>query len=88
MLFSGITLNQDVFELWNNEYKEFFFFVEKAASFTCLVGSVLNGIFQLKSQSRIFIKSLFRLETETLTLFTTEKREVSSANSLTSVLRP
>ena len=65
-----------------------FFFVEKAASFTCLVGSVLNGIFQLKSQSRIFIKSLFRLETETLTLFTTEKRGVSSANSLTSVLRP
>ena len=57
-------------------------------SFACLVGSGLNDIFQLKAQSRIFTKSLFSLEAETLALFTTEKREVSSANSLTVVVRP
>ena len=57
-------------------------------SFTCLVGSGLNNIFQLKAQSRIFTKSIFRLEAETLALLTSEKRELSSANNLTSVVRP
>ena len=49
---------------------------------------MLNGIFQLKAQSRIFTQPFFSLEAETLALFTTEKREVSSANSLTLVVRP
>ena len=69
-----------------NEYQDFFFFFEKITSFVCLVRRGLNDIFQLKSQSRIFTKSLFSLEEETLVLFTTEKREVSSANSLTVVV--
>ena len=63
-------------------------FFEKITSFTCLVGSGLNDIFQLKAQSCIFTKSLFSLEAETLALFTTEKSKVSSANSLTLVVRP
>ena len=98
MLVYGLTLNQDVLELclvqlvncWKirkNEYQEFFFF-EKITSFACLVGSGLNDIFQLKAQSRILTKSLVSLEGETLVLLTTEKREVSSANSLTLVVRP
>ena len=62
-------------------------FFEKITSFTCLVGSGLNDIFQLKAQSHIFTKSLFSLEPETLALFTPEKREVSSGNSLTLVVR-
>ena len=53
-----------------------------------LGGSGLNDIFQLKTQSPIFTKSLFRLEAETLALSTIEKREVSSANNLISVIRP
>ena len=64
------------------------FFLKKTTSFGCLVGSGLNGIFQLKAQSRIFTKLLFSLEAETLALFTTEKREVSSGNSLTLIVRP
>ena len=54
-------------------------FFEKITSSACLVGYGLNDIFQLKAQSRIFTKSLFSLETETLALFTTEKKVVSSA---------
>ena len=49
---------------------------------------MLNGIFQLKAQSRIFTQPFFSLEAETLALSTTEKREVSSANSLTLIVRP
>ena len=64
------------------------YFFEKINSLACSVGSELNDIFQLKVQSRIFTKSLFSLEAETLVLFTTEKREVSSANNLTLVVRP
>ena len=63
------------------------YFFEKTISFTCPVGSRLNNIFQLKAQSRIFTKSLFRIKAETLTLFATEKREVLSANYLISVAR-
>ena len=63
-------------------------FFEKITPFTCLVGSGLNYIFQLKAQSCIFTKSLFSLEAETLALFTTQKREVSSTNSLTIIVRP
>ena len=64
-----------------------YLFFEKITSFACLVRSGLNDILQLKAQSRIFTKSLFSLETEILALFTTEKGEVSSANSLTLVVR-
>ena len=42
----------------------------------------------MKAQSRVLTKSLVSLEGETLVLLTTEKREVSSANSLTLVVRP
>ena len=65
-----------------------YFFFEKITSFACLVGSGLNEVFQLKAQSRIFIKSLFSLEAETLAIFTTEKREISSANNLKLVVTP
>ena len=65
-----------------------FFFFFKITLFACLVGSQLSDIFQLKVQSRIFTKSLFSLQAETLALFTTEKRELSSVNSLTLVVRP
>ena len=65
-----------------------FFFFEKITSFACLAGSGLSDIFQLKAQSRIFTQPFFSLEAETLALFTTEKREVSSANSLTLIVRP
>ena len=64
-----------------------YFFFEKTTSLACLVRSGLNDIFD-NAQSRIFTKPLFRLEVESLGLFTTEKREVSSANNLTSVIRP
>ena len=64
------------------------YFFEKITSFACLVVSGLNDIFQLKAQSRIFTKPLFSLEAETMALFTTEKSEVSSENSLTLVVRP
>ena len=64
------------------------YFFEKTTSFASLVGPGSNDIFQLKAQSRSFTKSQFRLEEETLALFTTEKREVSSANNLASVVRP
>ena len=57
-------------------------------SFACLVGSGLNNIFQLIAQSPTFTKSLVSLEAETLALFTTERREVWLANSLTLVVRP
>ena len=70
-----------------DEYQEFFF-LKKITSFACLVESVLKYIFQLKAQSRIFTKPLFSPEAETIALFTTEKREASSANSLTLVVRP
>ena len=42
----------------------------------------------MKAQSRIFTKSLFSLEAETVALHTTENRETSSANSLTLVVKP
>ena len=67
------------------EYQELFFF-ERITSFACLVGPGLNDIFQLKAQSRIFSKSSFILQVEILALFTTEKRELSSANNLTLVV--
>ena len=76
MLVSGLTLNQYVFQ---------FLLV---ACFSCFVGTGSNDIFQLKVQSLVFTKSLFRLEAETLALFTTGKREVSSTNNLTSLVRP
>ena len=41
-----------------------FFFFEKTTSLPCLVGSELNYIFQLKAQSRIFTRSLLRLDTD------------------------
>ena len=78
-------------ELLNNKaggVQIIFIVVEKLISFACLVGPVLNDIFQLKAQSRIFTKSLIRLKAETLALFTTYKKEVSSANNLTFVVSP
>ena len=63
------------------------FFFKKITFFACLVESGLNDIFQSKAQAHIFTNSLFSLEAERLALFITEKREVSSANSLTLVAR-
>ena len=63
-------------------------FLEKITSFAGLLGSGLNEVLQLKAQSCIFTKSLFSLDAETLALFTTEEKEISSANSLTIVARP
>ena len=68
----------------NAEYQENFY--ETITSFACLVRHGLNDIFQLKAQSSIFTKSLLSLKAEKLALFATEKREVSSANSLTLVV--
>ena len=61
-------------------------FFWKISFFVCLGGSILNKIFQFKSQSCIF--QLLTLEAETMALFRTEKREVSSTNNLTLVVRP
>ena len=101
MLAYGLTLMQDVFEFCLVQLVNFeeqgrmstkiffvFCFFQEITFFAHLVGSGLNKLFQLKTQSCIFAKSLFNLEAETLALFTTEKREVSSANSLALVVRP
>ena len=44
--------------------------------------------FSIESTVSYFTKSLLSLEAETMALFTTEKREVSSANDLTLLVRP
>ena len=101
MLAYGLTLKQDVFEFCLVQLVNFeelgrmstkiffvFCFFQEITFFAHLVGSGLNKLFQLKTQSCIFAKSLFNLEAETLALFTTEKREVSSANSLALVVTP
>ena len=64
------------------------FLFEKITYFAYLIQSWLNGIFEFQVGSRIFTKSLFSLEAETLALFTSEKGEISSANRLTLVVRP
>ena len=72
-----------------SKYKDFFVVVvEKTTSSACLVGSRLKDVFQWKSQARVFTQSLHELEVETLAWFTTEKKEASSADNLTSVVRP
>ena len=43
--------------------------------FVYLLGSLLNDIFKLKSQSSVLTKSLFRVETERLVSFKTEKKK-------------
>ena len=54
---------------------------EKITSFACLVRPGLKHVFQWKAKFCNFIKPLFSLEAETLALFTTETRGISSANN-------
>ena len=88
MLVSGLT-KKFLFELWLAQLVTLLriiiiiIIIEKKSLFRFFSRIWLNNIFQLKVQSRIFTKSLFRLEAETLALFTTEKREVLSENNLT-----
>ena len=60
----------------------------KITSWACLVGSELNLIFHWKPQLFIFIKSLFKSFTVEFVLWTTENREVSSANNLGFEVKP
>ena len=54
---------------------------EKITSFACLVRPGLKNVFQWKAKFCIFSKPLLSLEAETLALFTTETRGISSANN-------
>ena len=58
-------------------------FLENITSWTCLLISGLNDIFQLCVHSDIFWRSLFNTSAEVLLLCTTENREVSSAKRFT-----
>ena len=55
--------------------------IENITSFACLVRPGLKNVFQWKAEFCVFIKPLFSLEAETLALFTTETRGISSANN-------
>ena len=55
--------------------------IKNITSFACLVRPGLKNVFQWKAEFCIFIKPLFSLEAETLALFTTETRGISSANN-------
>ena len=64
------------------------FFLLNIIYWTCLLRSGLKFIFHLKAQLPIFFKSSLRSLAEVLISWTTENREVSSANSLHSLLGP
>ena len=87
-LFFGLTLNQDVFKLWLVQGNVFFLKKQRNSLFRLFSRIWVKRHFPIEGKSRIFTKSLFRLEPKPLVLFTTEKREVSFANNLTSVVRP
>ena len=53
----------------------------KITSWACLLGSGLKFIFLWKAQSLILLKSLFQSVVLELIFWTTEKREISSANN-------
>ena len=59
-------------------------FLEKITSWTCLVMSGLNNIFNLCAHSEILLRSLFNIFAERVESCTVENKEVSSANNLTS----
>ena len=63
--------------MWNG----FLILQEKITSCACLVGSRLKLIFHLVVQSLIFSKSSLRLFAEVFKLWTSEKRDMSSANN-------
>ena len=60
----------------------------KMTSWACLVESVLKFIFHCKVQLFIIFKPLLRSFADVWVLYTTENKEVSSANSFTLVVRP
>ena len=62
-------------------------FLENITSWACLLGSGLKVIFHCIVQSLILLISLFNLFADVITSWTTEKREVSSANSLKFVIK-
>ena len=64
------------------------FFLLNIISWTWLLGSGLKLILQWKAQLTVFCKASFSSLTEVLISWTTENRNVPSANSLHSILRP
>ena len=64
------------------------FFLLSIITWACLLGSGLKFIFHWKAQLPIFSKSSLRSLVQVLISWTMENREVSSAKSLHSLLRP
>ena len=69
-------------------WDDFIFFLLNIIPCVFLLGSGLKLIFYLKSQLLINVKSLLISVAEVLMSWTTENKEVSSANNLHSLLRP
>ena len=65
----------------------FWRFLENKISWVWLLGLGLKLIFHCIAQSFILLRSLFKLFADVSTSWTTEKREVSLANSLTFVIK-
>ena len=64
------------------EWSNFIVFLLNITSYTCLVKSGLNAIFDWKSQLLITVRSLRKVAVVNLVSLTTEKRDLSSAKSL------
>ena len=73
---------------YNGGWSILLIFLLKITSWACFLGSELNLIFHWKSQSLIFIKSLFRSFAVEFIFCTTENREVSSANNFGFEVKP
>ena len=70
------------------EDDQFCYFLLKFNSWACFLGSGLNLIFHWKAQSLIFLKLLFRSYDAEFMFWTTENREVSSANTFVFGVKP
>ena len=64
------------------------FFLLSIITWACLLGSGLKFIFHWKAQLPVFSKSSLRSLVQVLISWTMENREMSSAKSLHSLLRP
>ena len=73
---------------YNGGWSILLIFLLKITSWACFLGSGLNLIFHWKAQSLIFIKSLFRSFAVEFIFWTTENREVSSANNFGFEVKP